>query len=157
VKSEPHKTRHGDWGPWAVLAPPKLLGVWRIVTPLQGAENLGKSEPLNLKPHNSVTPWANPPKFNIYCILKQTTNAENFARNCTMDMPPEGHLYSKIWKKNSVKFQFLRFHNPTPALMGWNMERRSGPYSTHTCQISPYWCKASPCGAKSLKIALWVS
>ena len=33
-----------------VLAPRKLLGVRRIVLPLGGAENLGETRPLNLKP-----------------------------------------------------------------------------------------------------------
>jgi len=32
-----------------VLAPRKLLRVWRIVSPLGGAENLGETRPLNLK------------------------------------------------------------------------------------------------------------
>ena len=33
-----------------VLAPPKLLEVWRVVSPLGGADNLGVTIPLNLKP-----------------------------------------------------------------------------------------------------------
>ena len=41
VKSEPHQTWHGDRGLEHVLAPLKLLGVWRTVSPLEGAENLG--------------------------------------------------------------------------------------------------------------------
>jgi len=45
-----------------VLASLKLLGVWRIVSPLGLAEYLGVTRPLNLKHHNSITPRANPTK-----------------------------------------------------------------------------------------------
>ena len=45
------------------LAPRKLLGVRRTVSPLGGAKNLGKPDPFNLKPHNSVTPSKIHPNF----------------------------------------------------------------------------------------------
>ena len=45
------------------LAPLKCLGAWCIVSPLGGTENLGVNRPVKLKPHNSITPWANPTKL----------------------------------------------------------------------------------------------
>jgi len=49
VKSEPHQTWHGDRGPRARSFTSKTFGVWRIVSPLGGAENFGETRPPQLK------------------------------------------------------------------------------------------------------------
>jgi len=54
VKSEPHQTRHGDRGPRARSCASKTFGVWRIVSPLGGAENFGVTRPPQLK--TPITP-----------------------------------------------------------------------------------------------------
>jgi len=46
-----------------VLASLKRFWGWSIVSPLGGAEPLGEPDTLNLKSHNSVTPWVNISKF----------------------------------------------------------------------------------------------
>ena len=64
MKSKPHQTWHGDRGPRARSCASKTFGVWRIVSPLGGAENLRATRPPQLKtPNNSITPWANPTKI----------------------------------------------------------------------------------------------
>jgi len=55
VKSEPrHQTWHGDRGPQARSCASKTFGVWCIVSPLGGAENLGVTRPRQLK--TPITP-----------------------------------------------------------------------------------------------------
>jgi len=49
LKSEPHQTWHGDRGPRARSCTSKTFGIWRIVSPLGGAENLGITRPRQLK------------------------------------------------------------------------------------------------------------
>jgi len=53
VKSEPHQTWYDDRGHRARSCTSKLLGVWRIVSLLGGALNLGVTRPPQLNPHNS--------------------------------------------------------------------------------------------------------
>jgi len=57
VFGEPHQTLHGDRGPRASSCTSKTFGVWRTVSPLGGAENLGVTRPHQLKtPMTPVTP-----------------------------------------------------------------------------------------------------
>ena len=53
-KSEPHQTWHSDRGPRARSCTLKAFGVWRTVSPLGGAENLGITRPRQLK--TPITP-----------------------------------------------------------------------------------------------------
>jgi len=54
MKSQPHQTWHGDRGPQARSCTSKTFGVWGIVSPLGGAENLGITRPRQLK--TPITP-----------------------------------------------------------------------------------------------------
>jgi len=54
VKSEPHQAWHGDRGTRAHSCSSKTFGVWRIVTPLGGTNNLGETRPPELK--TPITP-----------------------------------------------------------------------------------------------------
>jgi len=54
VKSEPHHTWHGDRGPRARSCASKTFGVWRILSPLGSAENLGITRLCQIK--TPITP-----------------------------------------------------------------------------------------------------
>ena len=128
VKSEPHQTWLGDRGPRAHSCSSKTFGVRRSFA-ARGTENLGGTRPLNLKPPNSVTLWANPSKF--YQLMHSETRSKfcKFRENCTRDMPLRG-IYIPNFGKISVKIsvfgvEVLCHYCDTD--WGWNLAWRSGP------------------------------
>jgi len=110
VKSEPHQTWHGDRGPRARSCTSKTSGVWCIVSPLGGAENLGITRSRQLK--SSITPCelhnalrksneiltANAHWNEVQSLLILWKSRKGYA--------PAGHLYSTFWSNLSKNFSF---------------------------------------------------
>jgi len=71
---------------------------------------------------------------------------------------PAGRLYSTFWKNLSKIFSFW---GPTPLSLhrwGWNLAWRRGS-SVHSSvpNVTTIGATCRPCGAKNLKIGLWVN
>jgi len=91
-----------------VLAPLKLLGVWCIVSPLRGTENMGETIPLNLKLHNASS------KSNQILTANASWNAVQTLQilwKSRKRYAPVGRLYSTFWSNLSKNFSFC---GPTP-------------------------------------------
>ena len=135
----------------------KLLGIWRTVSPLGGAEDLGEPDPVNLTPHNFITPWA---------------NCENRSRDT-----PLWSVYIRYFDQISVKISVLGSYTLIVAPMGWNLAwwrgpsgkfeiwhgggdlrfgpRRGPSVSSSMPNVAPSVQRVA--GAKNLKIGLWVT
>ena len=74
-----------------------------------------------------------------------------FCENRAKGYAPAGHLYSTFRSNLSKNFNFRR---PTPLSLhrwGWNLVPSSMP------NFTPIGATCRPCGAKNLKIGLWVN
>jgi len=71
---------------------------------------------------------------------------------------PAGRLYSTFWSNLSKNFSF---GGPTPLSLhrlGWNLARRREPsVPSSVPNFTPIGVTRRPCGAKDLKIGLWVN
>jgi len=71
---------------------------------------------------------------------------------------PAGRLYSRFRTNLSTNFNF---GGPTPLSLhrwGWNLAWRRGPKVTSSVpNFTPIGATCCPCGAKNLKIGLWVN
>jgi len=117
VTSDIHQTWHSDRGPRARSCTSKTFWVWRIVSPLGGTENLGKPDPLNLKP-----PYLHNPSSKSDQILT-TSGSWNGVQTLQIlwksrkGYAPAGRLYSTFWSNLSKNFSFW---GPTPlSLLRW--------------------------------------
>ena len=100
VKSEPHQTWHGDRGPRARSCISKTFGVWCIVSPLGGAENMGITA--------ANASWNGVQTLQIFWKSHK-------------GYTPVGHLYSTFWWTLSKNFSF---GGPVPLFLhrwGWNL------------------------------------
>ena len=122
------------------------LSIIIVVSPLGGAENLGYTETLNLKLHNSTTRRANPTK--LYQLThpeieyKPCKNWENRAR----DTPLQGVYIPHFWSNLSEK---VSFWGPTPfSLHRWGEIWHRGGKGTYA-KFRPHRCNVLPLrGAK---------
>jgi len=72
---------------------------------------------------------------------------------------PSGRLYSTFWSNLSKIFSFGVLYPYSCTNGGEIWHGGEDLLSPPACEISPHWCKATcrPCGAKYLKIGLWVT
>jgi len=121
------------------------LVVWRIVSPLGGAENLGETDPLNLKPpllHNPLSKSNQILISNASLIEVQTLQILWKSRK---GYAPAGRLYARFRSNLSKNFNF---GGPTPlSLHRWG---EKGPLLHPS--FTPIGATCRPCGAKNLKI-----
>ena len=116
-----------------VHAPQKLLGVWRIVLPPGGAENLGITRPCCLK----INPWANPTKFQQLSHTETGYKLCKFGENCSRDMPLRGVYIPHFDQISVIHFSFgvlipLLLHR-----WGWHFAWRKSVQAIVICRRSP--------------------
>jgi len=127
-----------------VFAPLKLLGVWRIVSPLGGTEYLGETRPLNLKPSYLHNPSS---KSNQILIANAFWNGHKFCKFCeNRARDTAGRLYFPFWSNLSTNFSFGSY-TLVVAPMGVK-------FGILRDKFHPIGAKRRPCGAKNLEIGL---